>query len=227
MNSETPLLQALFGGTFDPIHYGHLKPVEALAAITGLQQVTLLPNNVPPHRPQPEASPAQRAKMVELAIAGNPLFTLDLREMRRSTPSYTVETLREVRAERGEQQPLAFIIGQDSLITLHKWHHWQELLTLCHLLVCQRPGYPTHMETPELQRWLEQYHTREPQVLQRCAAGKVYLAETPLIDISATQIRQRHHAGASAAELLPPAVSAFIESEGLYRNSYDHATLRG
>ncbi|MBI3310128.1 MAG: nicotinate-nucleotide adenylyltransferase [Serratia liquefaciens] len=137
----TPVLHALFGGTFDPIHYGHLRPVEALAAEVGLNRVTLLPNHVPPHRPQPEANAQQRLKMVELAIAGNPLFAVDDRELHRTTPSYTIETLEAIRKERGAALPLAFIIGQDSLLTLHKWHRWQSLLDTCHLLVLARPGY--------------------------------------------------------------------------------------
>lgn len=214
--SDARGLHALFGGTFDPIHYGHLKPVEALAAIAGLKKVTLLPNNVPPHRPQPEATPAQRAEMVRLAIRDNPLFDVDLREMQRDTPSYTLDTLAALRAERGSRQPLAFIIGQDSLLTLHKWHRWQDLLSLCHLLVCQRPGYRSEMETPELQRWLEQHLTHDVPALHAAAAGKIFLAETPLIAISATEIRQRRHAGQSDADLLPAAVSAYIDRQGLY-----------
>ncbi|WP_455811724.1 nicotinate-nucleotide adenylyltransferase [Pseudomonas graminis] len=216
--SDRYALHALFGGTFDPIHYGHLKPAEALAQLTGLEKVTLLPNNVPPHRPQPEATPAQRVEMVKLAISGNPLFDLDLREMQRDTPSYTIDTLAALRAERGDQQPLAFIIGQDSLLTLHKWHRWQDLLSLCHLLVCQRPGYRSEMETPELQRWLDRHLTTQPQVLQQSPAGYILMAETPLIDISATEIRARRHRGQSDVDLLPPAVSDYIDREGLYRN---------
>jgi len=141
-------LQALFGGTFDPIHFGHLRPVEALAQQTGLQRVTLLPNNVPPHRPQPEASAAQRVDMLRCAIAGLPLFDIDTRELARDTPSWTVTTLEAWRAERGAAQPLGFIIGQDSLLSLASWHRWQDLLSLCHLLVCQRPGYATRFEAP-------------------------------------------------------------------------------
>ncbi|MTD26857.1 nicotinate-nucleotide adenylyltransferase [Erwinia sorbitola] len=211
-------LHALFGGTFDPIHYGHLRPAEALAKITGLEKITLLPNNVPPHRPQPEASPTQRIEMVKLAISGNPLFDLDLREMQRDTPSYTIDTLAALRLERGDKQPLAFIIGQDSLLTLHKWHRWQDLLSLCHLLVCQRPGYRSEMETPELQSWLNLHLTSQPQALRQSPAGKVFLAQTPLIDISATEIRTRRHQGESDANLLPPAVSEYIDREGLYQN---------
>ncbi|UWS30382.1 nicotinate-nucleotide adenylyltransferase [Erwinia pyrifoliae] len=223
---DSNALHALFGGTFDPIHYGHLRPVEAMAAVAGLQKVTLLPNNVPPHRPQPEATPAQRAEMVRLAIAGNPLFDLDLREMKRETPSYTIDTLAAVRAERGAHQPLAFIIGQDSLLTLHQWYRWQDLLSLCHLLVCQRPGYRSAMETTELQHWLNSHRTYSPEDLQQNPAGNVFLAQTPLVAISATEIRARRHQGESDADLLPPAVSAYIDRERLYRNPQRHDILR-
>lgn len=96
-------LQALYGGTFDPVHYGHLKPVEILANQIGLQCVTIMPNNVPPHRPQPEATPAQRKQMLELAIADKPLFVLDERELRRNSPSYTAQTLEEWRREQGRR----------------------------------------------------------------------------------------------------------------------------
>ncbi len=223
---DKPQLHALYGGTFDPIHYGHLKPVEALATLAGLNNVTLLPNNVPPHRPQPEASPAQRVEMIRLAIAGNPLFDLDLREMQRDTPSFTVDTLAELRQERGSHQPLAFIIGQDSLLTLHQWHRWQDLLSLCHLLVCQRPGYRREMPTPEQQRWLEQHLAERPEELHQQPAGKVFLADTPPISISATGIREGLHQGRPDAALLPPSVSEFIMREGLYRNPNPHAILR-
>lgn len=224
--SENTELHALYGGTFDPIHYGHLKPVEALAKLVGLRKVTLLPNNVPPHRPQPEASPAQRVEMLRLAILDNPLFDIDLREMQRDTPSFTIDTLTELRAERGPHQPLAFIIGQDSLLTLHKWHGWQDLLSLCHLLVCQRPGYGREMETPEQQRWLEQHLTGQADDLHQQPSGKIFLADTPMIAISATEIRERRHQGQSDADLLPSAVSEFIMREGLYRNPNPHAILR-
>ncbi|MGB9097177.1 nicotinate-nucleotide adenylyltransferase [Erwinia sp.] len=215
--SEPVTLEALFGGTFDPIHFGHLRPVEVLATQVGLNKVTLLPNNVPPHRPQPEASPSQRVEMVKLAIANSPLFAVDLREMQRDTPSFTVDTLAELRAERGDKQPLAFIIGQDSLLTLHKWSRWEELLSLCHLLVCKRPGYDSTMETPALQRWLENHQTLRAESLHQKACGKIFLAETPLVSISATEIRERLHSGQSCDDLIPPAVSAYILAAGLYR----------
>ncbi|AJZ88567.1 nicotinate-nucleotide adenylyltransferase [Cedecea neteri] len=214
--SDSSLL-ALYGGTFDPIHYGHLKSVEALARLVKLKSVTIMPNNVPPHRPQPEASSAQRKEMIELAIANHPLFTLDDRELTRTTPSWTVETLEQLRAELGPKQPLAFIIGQDSLLSLHRWHRWETLLTLCHLLVTQRPGYPLTMETPEQQAWLDENVTDAVETLHQQPAGKVFLAQTPLYDISATTIRHRLENHQSCDDLLPPDVLTFIVQQGLYR----------
>ena len=210
-------LYALFGGTFDPIHFGHLRPVEALAQQVGLKKVTLLPNNVPPHRPQPEASAQPRVEMLRCAIATRPLFDIDTRELERDTPSWTVATLEALRAERGAEQPLGFIIGQDSLLTLAKWHRWQDLLSLCHLLVCQRPGYATQMETAEMQQWLDAHRAQHVEQLHHSPAGHIWLADTPLFDISATEIRQRRHEGQSCADLLPDAVINYIDRAGLYR----------
>lgn len=210
-------LHAVFGGTFDPVHYGHLRPVEALAQQVGLKKVTLLPNNVPPHRPQPEATPAQRVAMLQCAIAGLPLFDIDQRELAREAPSWTVTTLESLRAERG-QQPLGFIIGQDSLLSIATWHRWQDLLSLCHLLVCQRPGYATRMDTPDMQCWLEQHLAPDVLDLHQKPAGYIWLADTPLYNISATEIRQRRHQGIACDDLLPEAVIAYIERTGLYHN---------
>lgn len=217
MASSRLPLRAIYGGTFDPIHYGHLKPVEALAKQVALHQITIMPNNVPPHRSQPEANSQQRKAMVELAIAGNPLYRLDARELERSTPSYTVETLEQVRSEQGLLQPLAFIIGQDSLLSLQRWHRWESLLDLCHLLVCQRPGYPVLMETIEQQRWLDCHSTTSVEALHAAPAGKIYLAQTPMYDISATMIRQRLAQNLPCDELVPAPVLAFIQQHNLYQ----------
>ena len=155
--------------------------------------------------------------MLRCAIADRPLFDIDTRELERETPSWTVATLEALRAERGAEQPLGFIIGQDSLLTLAKWHRWQDLLSLCHLLVCQRPGYATQMETDEMQQWLDAHRAHSPQQLHHSPAGHIWLADTPLFDISATEIRQRRHSGRSCADLLPDAVIDYIDRAGLYR----------
>ncbi|MBJ3814545.1 nicotinate-nucleotide adenylyltransferase [Shimwellia pseudoproteus] len=210
-------LLALFGGTFDPIHYGHLKPVAALAQQIALRHVIIMPNNVPPHRPQPQASSEQRKMMVSLAIARNPLFQLDCRELQRSAPSFTADTLEEIRQEIGYRRPLAFIIGQDSLLTLPTWNHYSRINALCHLLVCRRPGYPVQMKTPADQAWLDARLTRNIDDLHRLPGGKIFLADTPLYDISATTIRERLEHGQSCADLLPPAVMHYIIAQGLYR----------
>ncbi|MDE9551070.1 nicotinate-nucleotide adenylyltransferase [Xenorhabdus bovienii] len=217
IDPSSPIIQALFGGTFDPIHYGHLRPVEALAKQVGLKQVILLPNHVPPHRPQPEATASQRLEMVRLAVQDNPLFTVDTRELGRQTPSYTIETLKSFRQEVGEQRPLAFIIGQDSLQSIHTWYKWEELLGICHLLVCSRPGYQSQLSTSDMQKWLEQHKIDTPISLRQKPHGCIYLAATPLLNISATDIRQRHQQGLSCDDLLPPAIQNYVDSRGLYR----------
>lgn len=211
-----PALRAIYGGTFDPIHYGHLKPVEALAQRIGLSRVIIMPNNVPPHRPQPQASSEQRKAMVALAIADRPLFELDERELHRATPSWTVETLDDVRHEAGPTQPLAFIIGQDSLLTLPQWHSYEALPALCHILVTRRPGYALKMKTPQDQAWLARYLTHDISELHHRPAGRIFIADTPELDISATDIRQRLMRHQPCDDLLPQAVLQYIQRNALY-----------
>ncbi|MGE0971392.1 nicotinate-nucleotide adenylyltransferase [Klebsiella sp. WOUb02] len=209
-------LQAMYGGTFDPVHYGHLKPVEILANQIGLAKVIIVPNNVPPHRPQPEATSAQRRHMLELAIADKPLFVLDERELQRQTPSWSAQTLQEWRQEQGPKPSLSFIIGQDSLLTFPTWHNYASILDNVHLIVCRRPGYPLLMQRPEDQRWLDKHLTHDVEQLRRRPAGAIYLAETPWFDISATLIRQRLERGESCANMLPAAVLDYIHQQKLY-----------
>lgn len=214
-------LQALYGGTFDPVHYGHLKPVEILANLIGLQSVIIMPNNVPPHRPQPEATSEQRKEMLALAITDKSLFQLDERELRRDTPSYTSQTLQEWRAERGPTQPLGFIIGQDSLLNFPSWHQYETILQNSHLIVCRRPGYPLTMKEEQHQAWLDTHLTNDVEDLHTLPAGKIYLAETPWFDISATLIRERLQQDLSCDDMLPAPVLNYIHQHGLYQKSAD------
>ena len=175
-----------------------------------------MPNNVPPHRPQPEATSAQRVHMLKLAIADKPLFTLDERELQRDTPSWTAQTPQEWRQEQGPRKPLAFIIGQDSLLTFPTWHNYETILDNVHLIVCRRPGYPLTMAQEADQRWLDRHLTHDVESLLNRPSGVIYLAETPWFDISATIIRQRLERGESCAEMLPAAVLDYIREQGLY-----------
>lgn len=216
----TPLINqaiALYGGTFDPIHYGHLRPVEALSGLIGLKEVIWLPNNIPPHRPQPEATPQQRLEMVKLALKPYSSFKVDTRELEKPTPSYSIETLKAFRKEIGDKQPLAFIIGQDSLLSINTWYQWESLLDICHLLICARPGYQTAFESTEMQAWLEKHQTQHHTDIHCLPAGKIFLADTPRYDISATDIRARHKAGLDCHDLLPSSVEEYIHQQQLYK----------
>ncbi|MDF7680419.1 nicotinate-nucleotide adenylyltransferase [Enterobacteriaceae bacterium ESL0689] len=210
-------LQAMYGGTFDPVHYGHLKPIEILAHQLNLEKIIIVPNNVPPHRPQPEATSDQRRQMLTLAIADNPLFLLDDRELQRPTPSYTAQTIADWRREQPASQPLAFIIGQDSLLTFPAWHNYSTILDNAHLIVCRRPGYPLVMKNPHDQQWLDSHLTDNAEHLYTRPNGVIYLAETPWFDISATLIRQRLQSGGSCADMLPAPVLDYINQHHLYR----------
>ena len=215
-NADNRIL-ALYGGTFDPIHQAHINTVKAMAAEAGLEQVILLPNNVPPHRPQPKANAQQRLMMAQLAVNGDPLFRVDDRELHRDALSYTVETLRQYRSEIGSRRPQAFIIGQDSLLSIDTWHEWDKILTLCHILVCKRPGYTLDFPSERLADWFVQHLITTPDSLHKRPSGYIFLADTPLFPISATNIRERLKNGEDCRDQLAPAVQDYILEQGLYR----------
>lgn len=215
----TNQLTALFGGTFDPIHYGHLLPAEALAKEIQISHISLLPNHIPPHKPQPEASTNQRIQMLKLAIDDSSCFSIDLSEITKNQvdrPSYTIDTLKKWREIYGKERGLAFIIGQDSLLSLPTWHGWQTLLDYCHLLVCRRPGYAQTSNNPELTQWIAEHKTTDIQKLHQYPNGYIYFAHTPLEDISATEIRSRVNKNQDCSDLLPYKVWQYIQSEHLY-----------
>ncbi|MGL5345301.1 MAG: nicotinate-nucleotide adenylyltransferase [Plesiomonas sp.] len=213
-----PLI-GLYGGTFDPIHRGHIEPVSALATEIGLTQVRLLPNNLPPHRPQPHANAQQRADMVALVCQQYPLFVPDLRELAHSNPSYTINTLEDIRQEIGAEQPLAFIIGQDSLLSLPTWHRWQALLGVAHLIVCMRPHYQPLPDDPDFRQWITQHRTTRPMDLHQQPQGALYFAQTPQVDISATQIRAQLQQGQRCDQQLTASVAAYIRQNRLYSSA--------
>lgn len=213
-------LCAWFGGTFDPVHSGHLNSVTELARQTGLQKIRLLPNPVPPHRPQPVATAEQRCEMLTLAIQDQPLFSLDDRELRQNRPAYTLDTMTEIRKEYGNSTPLAFIMGEDAFLSLPGWHHWKSLFDICHILVSARSceGDLSHFlgQQPRLKARQIHHHDDVIKKLHQQPHGFFYLAQTPLWPVSSTEIRRRCQAGEPCHSLLPPLVWEYIQLKKLY-----------
>lgn len=213
-------LHACYGGTFDPVHLGHLAIARAVA--DALQStVWLIPAADPPHRAPPGASAEQRARMLDLAIGGDARLRVDRRELHRDGPSYTVETLRELRAECGPDVALVWVLGIDSLRQLDTWHHWRELFEHAHLLGVERPGAPVgadwlRAQAPAVAAELESRRC-QPSGLGDAPAGRfAELAIRPLRPESATEVRTRLAAGGDWQALVPPAVARFIRQQGLY-----------
>ncbi|WP_116473728.1 nicotinate-nucleotide adenylyltransferase [Zobellella maritima] len=205
----------LLGGTFDPIHIGHLRPAIAILEQLGLDHIRLLPNYIPPHRATPDSAPRHRLAMVTLAAACTPGLVVDDRELRRNRPSYTIDTLIELRRER-PATPLCFLMGMDSLLSLNRWHRWQELLDYAHLVVSHRPGWQP-VFNPEVEQLYRQQGTRDIQRLHSQPAGTIYLFDNPQLDISSSQIRRCIKEGNNPQYLLPDPVTAYIRDKGLYQ----------
>lgn len=211
----------LLGGTFDPIHLGHLRLAEELGEALNLDEVRLLPTGTPPHRAVPQASAAHRLAMVRLAIAGNPRFTVDEHEIHKTTPCYMVDTLGALRGELGRERPLTLFLGSDAFLGLTTWHDWRRLFALAHLAVAQRPGFDPagwHSAMPAaLARELAQRRSEASDGLHSAPAGRIYLHEITQLDIAARRIRALIAAGRSIRYLVPDAVLDYIERHRLYR----------
>jgi len=211
----------ILGGTFDPIHNGHLRLAQEALEQCKLAAVRFIPGGTPPHRDAPHASAQQRLDMARLALQGNPAFVLDEREIHRTDPCYTVDTLTALRAELGAQQPLCLLMGGDAFLMLHTWHEWERLFGLAHIIVMQRAGgRPLGNAINEADAALRsEYHARlapSPRLLHESPAGAILVADMPALEISATGIRERCAEGKSIRYLLPDAVADYIQSHKLY-----------
>ena len=210
----------ILGGTFDPIHLGHTQSAQAVADELALKKILLIPAHIPPHKSLPElvphASAEQRAAMVAIACQQTPLFSCDTRELQRSGHSYTVDTLKELKQEY-PQQTLYFIIGMDSLMTFTRWHQYQEILTLCHLVVNTRPNYPIEQLNKATKALLGKHQTTDITELTQVNSGKIYFTKACFFDISSTQIRQGLAQQQSVHQQLLPAIAEFIHKNKLYR----------
>ncbi|WP_226427558.1 nicotinate-nucleotide adenylyltransferase [Xanthomonas sp. MWU16_30325] len=225
-SSDSPIpipqsqLHLYYGGTFDPVHLGHLAIACAARDELGAL-VHLVPAADPPHRPAPGATAAQRARMLELALADTPGLALDSRELQRASrdhaPSYTVDTLRALRAELGPTTPIAWLLGADAFVGLSSWHQWEDLFELAHFVIAARPGTPLDLaDAPQLAAAVQGRWAAKAGELGISPAGRLWSLQQPLRGESASAVRSRITAGGDWQALLPASVAAFIAHEGLY-----------
>jgi nicotinate-nucleotide adenylyltransferase len=215
-----PIAQAaigLLGGTFDPIHLGHLRMAQELAESLNLDEVRFIPSANPPHKPAPAVSAEQRAEMVKLGIANNPIFKFDDRELQRTGESYTVDTLHSLRDELGSKASLILFMGSDAFTKFNTWHRWEEIITLCHIALVQRPLAAKKETLPKiLDTFLHNHYTENVDDLHVSTAGYVTMQAITLLDISSTAIRHSLKNQHSARYLMPDNVIDYIATHQLY-----------
>jgi nicotinate-nucleotide adenylyltransferase len=204
----------IFGGTFDPVHFGHLRAALEAREKLALDDFRLLPAGTPPHRSGTLAPARHRLAMLRLAVAGVPGFSVDDREIRREGNSYMVDTLAEIRKTAGDA-PLLLMIGQDSANTLDSWHEWKRIYGLAHLVIMRRPDSRPSW-TGELREQMQRRIVRQPDQLKRQSAGLVLQLAVTQLAISSTGIRKQLQAGQSPRFLLPGAVLEYIRQNELY-----------
>ena len=212
----------LLGGTFNPIHWGHLLPTKTIMNELNLSRVMLIPNHRPPHKQTPGVDSNKRAAMVKLACEQmkkqyNSEFETNLLELERTEPSYTVETLK-ILQQQNPNTPLCFLMGLDSLINFHTWYQFEQIIELCHLVVSTRPGYqlPANSEAANM---LSQRQVQSPQELEQSLGGKIYLANIEPVDVSSSQIRASLAENKKVDHLLPENVLTYINKMQLYRKA--------
>ncbi|MBE9561504.1 MAG: nicotinate-nucleotide adenylyltransferase [Proteobacteria bacterium] len=207
----------IFGGTFDPIHHGHLRLAIELYERLNLAQVRLIPSACPPHKQQPTVTSEQRLQMVQVAINGIQGLTVDDRELQRKGISYTINTLNSLRIDY-PANPLGLILGMDAFLSLSSWHKWEHIIDLTHLIVVSRETFNLP-ESNIMHSFLHKHQANNIQDLTTQIAGKIWLQDIPTLNISATQIRAIIATGKNPNYLLPTAVLDIINTRKLYSNS--------
>ncbi|MBE0362511.1 nicotinate-nucleotide adenylyltransferase [Pseudoalteromonas ulvae UL12] len=204
----------IFGGTFDPIHQGHLNIATHCIEQLPLSTLAFMPCAQPAHKTHSGVSAEQRLAMVKLAIAQQPKFTIDDRELKRKGPSYSLLSLQELRQEH-PNDAIAFLIGMDSLNNLHKWYQWQEVVDLCHLIVCQRPGEALN-PSPVIRDYIARNSAPDVHALKTKQAGLCYFLATSLTAISSSELREQLKTSPSLPEHLPTSVANYIKNQHIY-----------
>src|SRR5688572_28734583 len=207
----------IFGGTFDPIHYGHLRTALELKALLDLERVHIVPCADPPHRTAPMSDGALRLRMRQAATRGEPKFMADDRELKRAGVSYTIDTLASCRAERPDRS-LCLLLGMDAFLGLPQWHRWRELTTLAHIVVAHRPGWdaPTAGTLGDL---LRERRAPSAAAIAARAAGLVHVQPVTQLEISSTDLRDSLRAGREPKVLVPDSVRELIIETECYAES--------
>lgn len=213
-------LIGIYGGTFDPIHYGHLRVAEEVVEAMDLSELCFIPSGSPRLRQAPAAAKHHRVAMLRAAIHANAKFNLDEREIHRPGESRSVITLRELRNELTENAVLCFLMGTDVFLNFSKWHGWRDLFNLCHIVIVDRPGYIPAMNHHDLPQELGQEYIRRQashvSELKKTTCGLILTVPTTMLDISATVIRTHIARKKSIRYLLPDTVLEYIETNNLY-----------
>ena len=215
MNNQTNQAIGFLGGSFDPIHFGHLRPALEIRNALDLNKLFLMPNHIAPHKRKAQCSADQRVKMLELAIQHQPKITIDTRELKRNSASYTIDSLIELKREY-PSTPICFIMGMDSLISFDKWHRWQDILDYCHLVISHRPGWKLELNDT-VQQLVNKCKTMNVNDLHEQQSGKIFFQNTTQLAISSSEIRALTKQEKDISYLLPDAVCHYIKTNKLYR----------
>ncbi|AEO08784.1 nicotinate-mononucleotide adenylyltransferase [Buchnera aphidicola str. Ak (Acyrthosiphon kondoi)] len=210
-------LYGIFGGNFDPIHYGHIYSAKKLAKEINIEKIIFLPNNCPPHRDKTQTSLSDKINMIKLAINNHSLFEISYLETKKNKCFYTIDTLKKIREEISYLRPLCFIIGEDNLQKFYLWKDWKKILLYSHLLICPRKHKKKNNN--ELEKWIKSHIVYDCNLLHQKSFGLIFFSRIPLINISSTRIRKNYFIGKSSHSLLPPVVNNYILFKKLYYNN--------
>jgi nicotinate-nucleotide adenylyltransferase len=211
----------ILGGTFDPVHNGHLHLAATFLKELDLAELRFIPLSNPAHRPAPLASSEQRLEMLNLAVENQARLKVDDCELRRDGVSYTIDTLKDLRT-KFSQSPLCLLMGIENFKNLNTWHQWQSLLGYAHIVIANRPGNDDNIDNEEIKNFMDTFMTTAIDDLHQQAAGCILRLDIPMLDISSTEIRNDFRSGAASnsksKSLLPNKVLDFIQTHHLYNN---------